>query len=207
MDDSTIKRLDVAGHGLGELRLVVGFIHVPVLFIGARRKADIIKITESSEMDPWRLGSKYDRPIARRIAEEAGVPRQMFGQSKMGSVVIFSRPSIPYSKDLRAEFFKYLADEKITGRYSALLWPFVRWVNCMLMLKSEQRFAAIHYAERVISRVLRRQFRFKFMWSHLEGTLFSFCVNKTASMYREHLSTVIKSSVPNGKTESISNLS
>ena len=23
-------------------------------------------------MDPWRLGTTYDRPIARRIAEEAG---------------------------------------------------------------------------------------------------------------------------------------
>ena len=155
MVDSTIKRLDVAGHGLAELRLVVGFIQLPVPFIGARRKADIVKITESAEMDPWRLRNDYDRPIARRIAEEAGVPRHLFGQSKMGSVVIFHRPSIPYGKTLRREFFQYLADEKIMGRYSAMMWPIVRWVNSILMLKSEHRFAVVHYAERVISKVLR----------------------------------------------------
>ena len=37
----------------------------------------------------------------------------MFGQSKMGSVVIFHLPSIPYGKTLRREFFQYLVDEKI----------------------------------------------------------------------------------------------
>jgi hypothetical protein len=188
MEDCTIKRLDVAGHGLGELRLVIGFIQVPLPFIGAMRKADIVKITESSEMDPWRLGNTYDRPIARRIAEEAGLPRHMFGQSKMGSVVIFSRPSIPYSKDLRGEFFKYMADAKVMRKYQMLTWPIVRWINSILMLKSEQRFAVVHYAERVISKMLRRQFHFKLMWSHLEGALFCFCVNKAASMYLEYLS-------------------
>jgi hypothetical protein len=181
--DSTIKRLDVAGHGLAELRLVVGFIQLPVPFIGARRKADIIRITESAEMDPWRLRNDYDRPIARRLAEEAGVPRHMFGQSKMGSVVIFHLPSIPYGRALRREFFQYLASEKIMGRYSSMMWPIVRWVNSILMLKSEHRFALVHYGERVISKVLRRQFRFKLLWSHLEGALFCFCVNQAAEKY------------------------
>jgi len=188
MADSTIKRLDVAGHGLGELRLVVGFIQLPVPFIGARRKADIVKITESAAMDPWRLNNNYDRPIARRIAEEAGIPRHMFGQSKMGSVVIFHLPSIPYGKTLRREFFQYLADEKIMGRYSTMMWPIVRWVNSILMLKSEQRFALVHYAERVISKVRRRQFQFRLLWSHLEGTLFCFCVNQAAEEYKSGMS-------------------
>ena len=101
---------------MAEWRLVVGLIHLPLPYIGARRKPDIVEITESSEMDPWRLGTEYDRPIPRRIAEEAGVPRQLFGQSKMGSVVLFSAPSIPYGKALRREFFDYLADEKILAR-------------------------------------------------------------------------------------------
>jgi hypothetical protein len=188
MGDCTIRRLDVAGHGLGELRLVIGFIQAPLPFIGARRKAAIVKITESSEMDPWRLGNTYDRPIARRIAEEAGLSRHMFGQAKMGSVVIFPRPSIPYGKSLREEFFKYMSDEKIMGKYQTLMWPIVRWINSTLMLKSEQRFAVVHYAERVISKMLRRQFHFKLMWSHLEGALFCFCVNRAASMYLQYLS-------------------
>jgi hypothetical protein len=192
---SEMKAWSLAGRGMSELRLVVGFIQLPLPFIGARRRSDIVEITESSEMDPWRLGNRYDRPIPRRIAEEAGVPRQAFGQSKMGSVVIFSRPSIPYTKTLRLEFFEYLASEKIMARSKALLWPVVRWVNTILMLKNERHFAVVHYTERVISKLIGRKFLFKLMWSKLEGALFCFCVNRTAATYAQHLSRV-KDSVP-----------
>ena len=178
--DSTLKRDDIAGHGMGELRLTVGFIHCPVPFIGARRKPDIVNITESSEMDPWRLGNSYDRPIARRIAEDAGIPREFFGQSKIGSVVIFAQPSIPYGSALRREFFDYLANEGILGKRQRYLWPVVRWVNSMLALKSEQRFAVIHDAERIVSKLIGRTFNFKLLWPHLDGALYCFCINRTA---------------------------
>jgi hypothetical protein len=188
--DSEMRKYDLGGHGMAELRLVVGFIQLPLPYIGARRKEDIANITESSEMDPWRLGNDYDRPIPRRIAEEAGIPRRLFGQSKMGSVVLFSRPSIPYGKPLRLEFFDYLSDEKIMARPKALLWQTVRWVNTILMLKSERRFAVVHYTERLISKLMGRKFLFKLMWSELEGALFCFCVNRTAATYAQDLSTV-----------------
>ena len=181
--DSELRKWDMGGHGMAELRLVVGFIHLPLPFIGARRKEDIVEITESSEMDPWRLRNTYDRPIARRIAEEAGVPRHAFGQSKMGSVVIFPGPSIPYGRALRREFFNYLADEKIMARSASLLWPLVRWINTALMMKSARRYAVVYYMERVISKLTRRDFRFKQLWWDLEGSLFCFCVNRTASAY------------------------
>jgi hypothetical protein len=186
--DSELRRWDLGGHGMAELRLVVGFIHLPFPYIGARRREDIVNITESSEMDSWRLGNKYDRPIPRRIAEEAGIPRHAFGQSKMGSVVIFPGPSIPYGKELRLEFFAYLADEKIMARSEAWLWPVVRWVNSILILKSERRFAVVHYAERVISKLTGREFHFKLMWAKLEGALFCFCVNRTAEEQRKLIS-------------------
>jgi hypothetical protein len=172
---------------MAEWRLVVGLIHLPLPYIGARRRADIVEITESTEMDPWRLGTAYDRPISRRIAEEAGVPRQLFGQSKMGSVIIFSRPSIPYGTALRREFFAYLAEQKILARSEAWLWPVVRWVNSMLLVKSERRFAVIHYAERVLSKLTRRNVKFPLLWSNLDGTLFCFSVNRTADTYRTEL--------------------
>ena len=181
--DSTIRRLDVGGLGMAEFRLVAGFIHVPLPFLAARRKEDIVKITESSEMDPWRLKTKYDRPIARRIAEEAGIPRHAFGQSKLASVVIFARPSVPHGKALRHEFFNYLASEKLFARSMAWLWPVVRWVNTMLHLKSERRFRVIHYGERVISKLIGRKFYFKLIWSKLEGALYCFCVNRSAKTY------------------------
>jgi hypothetical protein len=138
-------------------------------------------------MDPWRLRNAYDRPIPRRIAEEAGVPREIFGQSKMGSVVIFAPPSIPYGKKLRREFFQFLTEENILGRFQRLFWPLVREVNSILMLKSERRFAVVYFSERVISKLSGRDFHFKLMWSKLEGALFCFCVNRTAKTYFEHV--------------------
>jgi len=192
--DSDLRSGDTGGHGRSEVRLVVGFIHLPLPYIGERRLQDIVNITESTEMDPWRLGNAYDRPIPRRIAEEAGVPRHLFGHSKMGSVVIFSQPAIPYGNALRREFFDYLADEKIMARSMALLWPVVRWVNTILNLRSERRFAVVLYAERVISNLRGRYFRFKPLWSKLDGALFCFCVNRTAKTYFERLSRVKKPS-------------
>jgi hypothetical protein len=48
------------------------------------RHRDIWKVTISEEMGPWRLGNDYDRPIPRRIVEEKGVPRNLFGFAKGG---------------------------------------------------------------------------------------------------------------------------
>jgi len=178
--DSDIRRGDLGGHGMGELRLVLGFVQLPLPFMGARQKTDIVRITESSEMDSWRLGNTYDRPIPRRIAEEAGVPRHLFGQDKMASAVIFAPPAIPHGKALRREFFDYLAEEKIMARSTALLWPIISRVNSILSLRSQKRFAAVYYAERVISKLIRRYFIFKPLWSKLDGALLCYCVNKTA---------------------------
>lgn len=36
-------------------------------------------------MKDWRLGNLYDRPICRRIVEEKGVGREMFGLKKVGA--------------------------------------------------------------------------------------------------------------------------
>ena len=152
--DSAIRRGDLGGHGMGELRLALGFVQLPLPFIGARQKADIVRITESSEMDPWRWETRTIDPFHRRIAEEAGVPRNLFGQSKMASAVIFAPPAIPYGKALRKEFFDYLAEEKIMARSKTLLWPIVRWVNSILALRSQKRFAVVYYAERVISKLI-----------------------------------------------------
>lgn len=79
------ERTDCAGLGLGEFRRNIGFTHVPIPYIMITQIAEIWRIGNSPEMQPWSLGVDYDRPIARRIVEEAGVPRQMFGQIKSGS--------------------------------------------------------------------------------------------------------------------------
>ncbi len=76
----------LSGQALGEFRLRTGFVHFPLPYVGARHGPAIFRITRSAEMRPWTLGrGYYDRPIPRRIAEEAGVPREGFGQRKLGA--------------------------------------------------------------------------------------------------------------------------
>jgi len=70
------------GIGLGEFRLRTGFMHLPVPAIAFNRAETVRRIGESDAMRPWRLGTDYDRPIPRRLVEEAGVPRTLFGVRK-----------------------------------------------------------------------------------------------------------------------------
>lgn len=189
-----LRHGDLGGSGMGEWRLVVGLIHLPMPFIGARRRAEIVEITESAEMDPWRLRNSYDRPIARRLAEEAGVPRHLFGQYKMGSVVLFSQPSIPFGKNLRREFFDYLVAEKVMARPTTWLWSVVRRVNTLLQVNYLRRISGIYFIERVLSKLIRRQVRFPQLWSRLDGSLYCFCVNRTAGRYSAQLRTSLEDS-------------
>lgn len=185
--NSDLRHGDLGGSGMGEWRLVVGLIHLPLPFIGARRRAEIVEITESPEMSPWRLGNSYDRPIARRIAEEAGVPRHLFGQSKMGSVVLFSQPSIPFGKALRHEFFDYLVQEKVLARPTTWWWAVVRWINTLLQVSYLRRVSGIYFIEGVVSKLTGMKFRFPVLWSKLDGALYCFCVNRTADKYSRDL--------------------
>jgi len=80
--NSVIKRGDISGSSLGEFRLRRDFVHVPLPFCAAQRHADIARISHSEEMKAYSIGGNYDRPIPRRIAEEAGVPRELIGTGK-----------------------------------------------------------------------------------------------------------------------------
>jgi hypothetical protein len=78
---------DLAGVGftgpsLTEFRLWAGFQHAAVPFWGARAVAQINAISNAAEMAPWDVGGGYSRPICRRIAEEAGLPRGTFAVTK-----------------------------------------------------------------------------------------------------------------------------
>ncbi|WP_409015307.1 hypothetical protein [Anaerostipes caccae] len=74
-----------SGSTLIEPRLRLGYIYLPLPFYGATCWPSIYAINHSVEMESWTMHNSYDRPIARRIVEEAGVPRQMFGVEKIGA--------------------------------------------------------------------------------------------------------------------------
>jgi hypothetical protein len=82
-----IRRKDASGNHLAELRLRLGFIHLAVPYLGCTSHASIHRISTSEEMRAWSVSEHYDRPIARRLVEEAGVPRGMFGVEKKAVAV------------------------------------------------------------------------------------------------------------------------
>jgi len=99
----------LAGTALGELRLRIGFVGFSPGSIGAIHAPVIHAIGRSKEMKPWSVGGHYDKPIARRIAEEGGVPRHLFGQKKKGGL-----PFLPAASRSRIQRWrKQLAGEVV----------------------------------------------------------------------------------------------
>ena len=73
------------GLGFIEFRLRTGYQVLAPASVGARHTRAIHDIGVSEEMRPWSIGGDYDRPIPRRIAEEAGLPRDSFGMRKLAT--------------------------------------------------------------------------------------------------------------------------
>jgi hypothetical protein len=100
---AALAKTDLSGTSLQEFRLWKNFMTIPVPMIGAVRHAEISAIAKESEMDRYRLGTRYDRPIARRIVEEAGVPRSFFGHQKRAASVLVFQDSRLLSGTVRRE--------------------------------------------------------------------------------------------------------
>ncbi len=98
---------DGIGLGLSEFRLLKGMFHCPVPLMGIRHIGAIRNITSSAEMAPYTLNTDYDKPIARRIVESAGVPRGSFALQKSATSL---DPFIRYPRSKKAqESFKNYA--------------------------------------------------------------------------------------------------
>ncbi|MEI7781406.1 MAG: hypothetical protein WCJ18_05705 [Planctomycetota bacterium] len=72
----------IYGKSITEFRLRVGYAHVPVPAIGAFFPRSIARLSAAPEMRPYSVGGRYNRPIPRRIVEEAGIARGAFGRRK-----------------------------------------------------------------------------------------------------------------------------
>ena len=92
---------------LGEFRLAEGFFHTVVPWWGITQADQVNALGTAKEMEAWTLGTNYDRPVARRIVEEAGVPRKLFAVRKKNTSS--NKPfRWPYSPDAHASFAEYL---------------------------------------------------------------------------------------------------
>ncbi|MCX5676529.1 MAG: hypothetical protein NTX87_16125 [Planctomycetota bacterium] len=111
---------------LGEFRVIVGMFHTVVPWWGIQRAPEIQAINRLPEMAPWTLHTQYDRPIPRRIIEEAGVPRGSFARRKANtsSNIEFLWP---YAPEAAASFAAYLRRHGRPVPPSPLV-PLIRWV-------------------------------------------------------------------------------
>ena len=110
--DPDLTRGDQSGLSLTEFRLSAGFLHVPVPFMGVRQVRDINAIGRSPEMTPWDVGGNYNRPVPRRILEEAGVPRGRFAASKRAASMLFFESDSFLAEESLSEFDRWLTQHE-----------------------------------------------------------------------------------------------
>ena len=182
--DDELKKWDLAGHGLTEVRLRAGFIQAAIPVIGSRKRYDILAITESPAMDPWRTHTHYDRPIPRRIAEEAGVPRALFGQIKLASIVHLATPNIPLTAELRDRFFQYLIQHHLISTLGLKTLPLAQRINNWIYWQNPNRYfqnrnqhPIIWYLAYAWTRLTGTRPRLTLCKTAVDSYLYSYCVN------------------------------
>jgi hypothetical protein len=112
-----LRRTGGAGGRFGECRLELGVLNCAPAYWGCRIESQVHVLSKRQEMLPWTLGTDYDRPIPRRLAEEAGITRESFGTRKRLSSFA-RRYGRPLSADLREDFAKFMkerGDHPVSG--------------------------------------------------------------------------------------------
>jgi len=125
-------RGDMSGINISEARLGSGFFNVAVPFLFARSAESIAALSGSTELSRWSVGGEYDRPLARRIAEERGVLRGAFGQKKRA---IIDKYPDPKNKILSSEFRKFMKERFGTSYCSFMLIKWYYFYRTRLLAK------------------------------------------------------------------------
>jgi hypothetical protein len=164
-------RPDWSGLGLSGFRLWSSIIDCPVPFWGGDRAEDIHAIGKSPEMKEWILGGEYDRPVPRRLVEEAGVARNSFGMRKSATHYddVFLWPT---RKELREDYAAYL-------RKHGIAEPPVRFARKVAFIYSNLIFPI---ENRFLGRTIPRA-----LWKETRGLLFQWANEKLAQELREIL--------------------
>jgi hypothetical protein len=144
----SIVRGDASGFDLTELRLRAGFILMAPAFIGCTSHPSIHRISNSIEMRPWTLGNRYDRPIPRRLVEECGIDRGLFGIEKKFSMVYATEEGLQNTLSPKSfEDFSAFCDE---------FWSWQFAVKSSVVKLSRQLVDVNARASRVLYRIVRR---------------------------------------------------
>ncbi|HEX9665713.1 MAG TPA: hypothetical protein VGA95_04050 [Thermodesulfobacteriota bacterium] len=140
---SDIIRGDASGTSLAEFRLRLGFIHLPVPFLGIVQHPSIHVISKSHEMQPWSNATYYNRPIPRRIIEEFGIPGNLFGQQKKAITQQFPDQLLDLVMS-KNSYHDFIAFSKSSPRF--------RWGRRVLF----KFMGGLYYLNRMASIILHR---------------------------------------------------
>ena len=144
-----------AGLSLTEFRLHCGFINLAVPHMGMTQVADICRISQSPELSNWDIGGSYSRPIPRRLLEERGVPRELFGMAKTGASIRYVIGQDAWSANGYKAYLRWLwFNPKFpSNRLIRLVWVVALTIFRMLLLISD-------FAPHTLGRVVRRGVKF-----------------------------------------------
>lgn len=117
-----------------ETRLRIGFISLPLPYFGASQWKSITAISHSKEMKAYSVGGEYDRPIPRRILEEAGIPRGSFAKQNIGAGINYRYDNLSYLKQRMSQhsyqhFLSYYRKHKRNRFVNLAYWLEFLWVN------------------------------------------------------------------------------
>jgi hypothetical protein len=113
---SELQRIDLSGASLLEFRLRTDFINLPVPYIGGTEQPGLSLLARSPEMRVFDLGTNYEEPLARRLAEEAGVPRGSFGIQKKAATVRLHRHGLAAMSESGRRSFEAFAGHEALAR-------------------------------------------------------------------------------------------
>lgn len=114
-----LARNPLGGATMGEFRLRAGVLQFAPLYVAWQHREAMRGIARCEALRPWSIGGDYDRPVARRILEEAGVPREAFGMHKRAGAYVHVRAPRDLSPASRADYLEFFRDLQPSR---ALLW-------------------------------------------------------------------------------------
>jgi len=183
----SFERGDNSGASLSEFRLRVGFTHLPMPVIGFSRltQPKLLEIAQHEDMRQFSVRGYYDKPVPRRIAEESGVPRKLFGQSKKAASILFHRSASALSERSLSDFriFRKGFPGKLRiGVRQTVWWTWWQiWRSFFYLCRKLN----IRAPARLVERALFQNFAvFEYSSPITSDLLFLWGLNKTRERYR-----------------------
>jgi hypothetical protein len=143
-------------------------------------------MAESGEMRPYQVGGRYDRPVPRRIAEEAGVPRGSFGTEKKAASIVFDWGGLFWSPRTLADLVSFerrvLAEQGVSrSRYYGTWAGQTGWSLGTQLVSWSAKRVRLSWLTRPL--VGRAQARFRYNHPRYDNMAFLWALDRIKARY------------------------